>query len=108
MDGGGVRGIDPVRAEIVERADEYAWSSARAHCGGKADEVLSPNRPFPGHIKNWALWLSEGIDEEEIDLLRRNTYTGRPTGSAGFIVMLEKLLGRRLKHQKPGRKRRNT
>ena len=43
-----------------------------------------------------------------LELLRGNIYTGRPTGSAGFIDMLEKLLGRRLKHQKPGRKRRNT
>ena len=61
-----------------------------------------------GHIKNWGQWLSEGKEEEEMDMLRRNTHTGRPSGSADFIEMLETLLGRRLKRQKAGRKRKNT
>ena len=99
---------NPVRAGIVDSAEDYRWSSARTHCGGDEDVLLSDNRPFPGHIKNWGQWLPEGIEEEEMDMLRRNTYTGRPSGSAKFIEKLETLLGRRLKRQKAGRKRKNT
>ncbi|MDK1022419.1 MAG: transposase, partial [Candidatus Hydrogenedentes bacterium] len=32
---------NPVRAGIVDRAEDYPWSSAAAHCGRRSDAVLS-------------------------------------------------------------------
>jgi putative transposase len=32
---------NPVRARMVRRAETYAWSSAAAHCGRRADAVLT-------------------------------------------------------------------
>jgi len=45
-----------------------------------------------------------GLTPEELDALRTNTRTGRPTGSEAFISDLEMRLGRRLRPAKPGRK----
>ena len=32
---------NPVRDRLVRRAETYAWSSAAAHCGWRADAVLT-------------------------------------------------------------------
>jgi putative transposase len=44
--------------------------------------------------------------EADAAAIRRCERTGRPLGSAGFIERLEVELGRALKPQKPGRKKR--
>lgn len=97
---------NPVRAGMVERAEAYRWSSARAHCGLCQDPVLSPEFPPPGVVTNWAEWLHEGIDEgETIEQMRQNTHTGRPSGSAAFLDRLEHLLKRTVRPSKGGRPR---
>jgi putative transposase len=35
--------LNPVRAGMTSRSDEYRWSSARAHLAGHEDEVLTPH-----------------------------------------------------------------
>jgi len=37
--------LNPVRAKLVERAEDYAWSSARAHLDGK-DDILVKTAPM--------------------------------------------------------------
>ena len=79
---------NPVRAGLVRGAEEYAWSSAAAHCGLRADELLSPMAPPAWLVnlppvevqKGWALWLGGKEDEEERHRLRLCTRTGRPAG----------------------------
>jgi putative transposase len=44
------------------------------------------------------------VGEHEIDLFSRHERTGRPMGDEPFIDMLESLLDRKLKPQKPGPK----
>jgi len=51
----------------------------------------------------WSAWLAEGLDEETIERTRRNTRTGRPTGSPLFVKQLQTLLGRMLTPHKRGR-----
>ena len=98
--------LNPVRAGLVERAEQYPWSSARAHVTNTSDPLLSANRPFPDaeRVGDWGAWLASGLDEAQEKLIRGNTYTGRPTGEASFVERLEKLLGRLLRPQKRGRK----
>jgi putative transposase len=96
--------LNPVRAGIVGSAEAYRWSSAVAHASGVWDPLLSPNRPFPGPISDWSGWLEEGLDEATLNRIRRNTRTGRPTGSESFIDQMGSLLGRSLKPSKPGPK----
>lgn len=94
--------LNPVRARLVREAPDYPWSSARAHAGLGTDPLLDPERPFPGHIGDWAAWLRAGLEEQTAERLRTNTSTGRPTGSDGFLRELEARLGRRLRPRKRG------
>lgn len=97
--------LNPVRAGLVERAEDYRWSSARSHGGLlSSDPLLSTESPFPGPITNWLGWLSAGLDEAVSDRVRACTYTGRPCGSAEFSRSLEARLGRTLLPQKRGPK----
>lgn len=95
---------NPVRAGLVARAELYEWSSARSHAMGKPDALLSSSRPFPGHIKNWSEWLTSPTDPKTLDALRKNTLTGRPSGSAAFVQELESELNRALGKPQRGRR----
>jgi putative transposase len=94
---------NPVRAKLVKRAEDYQWSSARAHVSGIKDEVLSDEGWFnEKKIKSYREFL--GKDAKEINAaIRRVTSTGRPLGSEGFIKKLERLLKRNLFPKKGGR-----
>lgn len=94
--------LNPVRAGLVSRAEEWPWSSARAHAWGRPDSLLSRDRPFPGSVRDWSAWLSTGLDEAIADRIRRNTKTGRPTGNNGFVDRLEVKLGRPLRPARRG------
>jgi putative transposase len=100
--------LNPVRAQLVREATDYPWSSARVHAGLQADSLLDPERPFPGHIGDWAAWLKAGLEEQTAERLRANTSTGRPTGSDGFVRELEIRLDRRLRPRKRGPKSRES
>ena len=53
---------------------------------------------------SWSQWLELPPDEKMTDTIRRNTCTGRPSGSEAFISQLENRLSRLLRPQKRGRK----
>jgi len=95
---------NPVRAGITDRAEDYPWSSAAAHCGLRADPLLAPDFPPPGVIEDWPVWLRHEEDSETLDRIRSHTRTGRPCGSEDFIDKLERALGRTLRPAKPGPK----
>jgi putative transposase len=51
--------LNPVRAGLVHRAEDYAWSSAAYHCGHTpTDPLVSPDSPLPLAIDNWSDWLA--------------------------------------------------
>jgi len=87
---------NPVRAGLAQLAEDYPWSSARAHALGIEDSLLAPERPFPGSIDNWSEWLSAGVDDRTAAALRRSTSTGRPIGSRSFTAVVERRLGRQV------------
>ena len=98
---------NPLRARMVQRAEEHAWSSCRVHAGICVDNrMLADERPFPGDVgaQGWTTWINGAMPEPEIRLLQRNTSTGRPTGSEAFIEAMEHHLDRILKRQSPGPK----
>ncbi len=99
---------NPVRAGIVNRAENYRWSSAAAHCGNEIDSLITPksswNKKFSS-IDDWSAWLAEGDETEEIQILRTNIEKGLPCGTEGFIKRLSKLVGRELEYRPQGRPR---
>jgi len=62
--------FNPVRAGIVQNAEDYIWSSAVAHCGKKKDVILSPDFLPEGVVEDWSVWLKERAEHEENDILR--------------------------------------
>jgi REP-associated tyrosine transposase len=87
---------NPVRAGIVSRAEEYSWSSARAHAWNQPDPLLSSVRPFL-RINDWASYLRDPDEEPFLDQFRNCSRTGRPLGEESFLAKLEELTGRRLR-----------
>ena len=88
--------LNPVRAGIVEKAEDYPWSSARAHLSG-IDDVLVKTKPLLDLVSDWALFLSGGLIHEEADRLRMHERTGRPLGNDQFIALAEQKTQRRLR-----------
>jgi putative transposase len=98
---------NPVRAGIVARAEDYFWSSARAHCGLCDDPFLAPLPPRAALIGNWSAWLAEVDVPSQLDQIRNCTKTGRPCGSESFLRGLELTTGRILIPRQTGRPRNN-
>ena len=91
--------LNPVRAGLVESAEEWRYSSARAHRTGRPDPLVDP-RPAAHLVSDWASFLEPGKDSPEALALRRRT--GRPLGSPAFVERLEELTGRLLRRRRPG------
>ncbi len=97
-----------VRAGLVERAEDYRWSSARAHCGYILDPLLDPEFPPTGLISDWRAWLSDELSTEALEEIRTATRKGVPCANEEFIRELERLTGMRLLPRRPGRKARSA
>ena len=95
--------LNPVRAGLAERPQQWLWSSARAHLAGQDDGVVAV-APLLNRVPDWADFLAGGLGAEEHAAIRSGERTGRPLGSAGFIADLEHRLTRPLAHGKPGPK----
>jgi putative transposase len=94
---------NPVEAGRVSKAEDYSWSSAKAHVYGVVDPLLSPSF-LNERIPDWPAYLRIS-DEKQTKRLIRHSKTGRPMGDDGFLRKLEQLTGRVLQKAKPGPKR---
>ena len=94
--------LNPVRAGLVAKAEEWPWSSARAHLSGRDDRLVKA-APMLAMVGDWKAFLNSAIREEDLRDLREHGRTGRPLGSATFLERLEAIVGRVLKPQKGGR-----
>jgi putative transposase len=97
--------LNPVRAGIVKKAEDYPWSSARCHLGISEDPIVSTVE-FAMSPKEWADFLREGEEEIFAETLRWHSRTGRPLGGPEFVSRLEILTGRSLMRKKSGPRRR--
>jgi putative transposase len=95
--------LNPVRAGIVFKAEDYPWSSAHAHVL-KTPDVILADGSLSSRISNWADFLTTAPSETEARLLRRHAASGRPLGDERFIQKLEELMGRAFVEKKRGRK----
>jgi putative transposase len=94
--------LNPVRARLVARAEDWPWSSVGAHIKG-SDDGLVTVRPVLDRMPGFAEMLSMTEDRGFGDL-RLAEGSGRPLGTAEFVAGLERLLGRPLARRAPGRK----
>jgi putative transposase len=94
--------LNPVRARLVSRAEDWPWSSARAHLAG-VDDSLVTVRPVLDRTSCFADLLLQDR-AEDFAALRRSEGSGRPLGTAEFVTGLERLLGRPIARRSPGPK----
>jgi putative transposase len=79
--------LNPVRAGLVRRPEQWPWSSAGAHLGGAADGLTEP----AALLERWPDWraiLDGGLADEERDSIRARERSGRPLGGADFVARL--------------------
>ncbi|HEV2302982.1 MAG TPA: transposase [Stellaceae bacterium] len=95
--------LNPVRARLVERPEDWRWSSVHAHLSAREDGVTALE-PVLSRYPRFAELIALGPDEAAFARLRRAETIGRPLGDEAFIAGLEALSGRALKPGKRGPK----
>jgi len=98
---------NPVRKGIVERAEDYPWSSARSHVMGTSDPLLADGGFFQNVPPDWRAYLAGRGEDLVIRRVRERLKTGRPAGDVSFVRELEGILGRRLEARPRGRPRKS-
>ena len=95
--------LNPVKAGIVNQADQYPWSSAVFHTTGQEDGLVS-NSCLEEMVPDWETFLRDGDDKNQVHEIEKAERTGRPIGSNLFLNRLEAILGRDITKKKPGPK----
>lgn len=88
---------------MVERVEDYPYSSAHAHVSGSKDAVLGEDLFGKEQREDYILLLRTDIFGKDLERLRYATKTGRPFGNEGFVVEMEGKLERRLMQMPRGR-----
>jgi len=109
---------NPVAARIVERAEDWRWSSARSHVAGKrvADDPLTDVKALGMHVRNWRALLRHGAElgdsgragEATAEAIEARLRTGRPLAVEQWLIAQEEALGRPLRPLKRGPKARHA
>ena len=95
--------LNPVKAGIVKKAEEYKWSSLRHHLDRDGAYFLYDDI-ITDMIVDWKTLLYDDLSETQIKLFRKHESTGRPLGEIKFIEKLEKRLEVSFKKERPGPK----
>ena len=107
---------NPVRAGIVERAQDYRWSSAPWHCGmsegdtsegglSEEDLLIDPGSPLKGALSDWSSWLGEPDRDPRFAYLRRKSRQLQARRQPEVIGLLERDLDRRISRKEKTRDR---
>jgi putative transposase len=96
--------LNPVRARLCTRAEEWQWSSALDHLGLRRSTFLN-TEAMQERITDWNAYLNEAEERTQLETIRRQTRTGRPSDEKEFLLELERLTGQELKKKKPGPKK---
>lgn len=96
--------LNPVRARLVARAEDWHWSSVRAHIAG-ADDHVATVAPALTRVGDFATFLGEDFDEAfTYAALRKAETLGRPIGSTEWLADMTAKVGRALTPGKRGPK----
>jgi putative transposase len=83
---------NPVRANLVRRAERWAWSSARHWNAAEG----RPTYLAPGPVarpRDWLGWVNRPATAAEEEAIRRSVARGAPFGDVGWVQTTAQLLG---------------
>jgi putative transposase len=77
--------LNPVRAGLAERPQDYQWSSYRTRIGLETFEWLDPDPSYlalavnaVGRAQRYRQFVEQGIDAQELQFFRESTQRGQP------------------------------
>lgn len=100
--------LNPIRAALVDKPEDYVWSSARGNLGVRDDALVTTHPVFQSLASDpqgYRQWLDAGVDEAELAGIRLHIRQERALGDRRFQAMLEQTLGRPVAARPPGRPR---
>ena len=86
--------LNPVRARLAARAQDWRWSSAGAHLAGRDDGLVSVEPLLERCGGRFADLIETEPTTEALAALRAAETIGRPLGSAQFLDRLAAISGR--------------
>ena len=96
--------LNPLRAKLCDKPEQWPWSSARAYLKGR-DDGLTETSDMLALSPDIKMLLADTPEQEMAEMLLRRAETiGRPLGSVAFLERLERKLGRPLQAGKRGPK----
>jgi putative transposase len=102
--------LNPVRAAMIDRPDDYPWSSAQGNLGIRADPALTPHPVFRAlaadrrkRARVYAKWLMQGSREAELAEIRKHVQQEKALGSKRFQAMVRRTVGRDVSWRPRGR-----
>jgi putative transposase len=94
--------LNPVCARLVERAEDWRWSSTRAFLRREDDHVVKVG-PGLDRVGDFAAFLGEEFDEATTyAALRKAESVGRPIGAPDWLTAMEARTGRQLAPKRRG------
>lgn len=87
--------LNPVRAGLAVRPEDWRWSSAAAHLARRTGGLLATDTLYD-LVPDWLELLEQVPDRQTLETLRSKTGSGRPLGNEGFVTQIETRLGRNL------------
>ncbi|MFO0890020.1 MAG: transposase [Isosphaeraceae bacterium] len=97
---------NPVRARLVERADQWPWGGLARRCRPGGDLPMSPwpiDRP-----RNWTDLVNGGLSPEEMKTVRNCVSRGRPLGPDTWVAETASRLDLGFTLRGPGRPRKEA
>lgn len=93
--------LNPVKAKLCHKAEEWKWNSAHAHLTRQSDDLCTVE-PLLKYAKDWGAFLTED-DHKHIDI-KNNINSPFPLASDQFLDELEEKHQRSFRKKKAGRK----
>ncbi len=102
--------LNPVTAAMVEKPEEYLWSSYHANAVGKADSLITPHEIYHRLASNdetrryhYRELFCVNLSEHSVHCIRESLVTNQVLGEGKFKEQIEAALNRKLGYVKRGR-----
>lgn len=102
--------LNPVRAGMVETANDYRWSSFRRNAHNVANSLIRCHAVFEAlgsdekrRANAYRALVEETLADEDLKLIRESVQFSMPTGDNRFRRQIERAVGRTLGYSRRGR-----
>ena len=96
---------NPLRAELVEQAEQWPWGSLHRRTQGDAEAQALLAEPPIALGQGWTEHVNQVETEAELAALRRSVARGRPFGGKAWSTKIAKQLGLEHTYRPRGRPR---